>query len=154
MKADEMLVIITHIHCACDVPSGGRHPSQIPQLYTLYIIDSLQLNSSDQSPQSLRPLHRSLATDRHLPVLRHMIWSARHATHTCVCHMRIKLPTHLLAADRHRLHCSLRWDHVQSLVFTCGGLTLPSLFFPHLPSRRLRSRSPFLPSRPYFPPFP
>ena len=85
---------------ACDEPSGGRRLN--PK--TLYIINSLQLSSSDQSPQLSSPSHRYAAA-RHSPVLWHVNWSARHATHTRVSHMRIKLPTYLLAADRHRHVC-------------------------------------------------
>jgi len=60
-------------------------------------------------------------------------------THTCVCHMCIKIPTYLLAADRH-LHvshasivlCAETMSEVWSL--RVGGLTHSSLFFPPLPS--------------------
>jgi len=89
MTAVEMLVkIINHIHWL-RYTAPVTTVAQIPQLHTI-IINSLQLSSSDQSPQLSYPSHWNAATT-HSPVLRHLNWSAGHATHTRVCHMRIKL---------------------------------------------------------------
>jgi len=108
-------------------------PTPRPNPTTLYIIDSRQLSSSDQSPQWSYPLHR-LQAGRHTPVLRHLNWSTGHATHTHMCLSYVYQNTYLLTCRRPtpprfpRLHCSLRWDHERSLVFTCGR-TNPLLAF-------------------------